>query len=52
MLEVPVPDTTGCRVLDAAVRAMVEDRLALAGLDVLAPFQSSGDVMEDGDLII
>jgi hypothetical protein len=47
MLEVPVPEPGGGRLLDPADRAVLEDRLALAGLDVLAPaFPSSGDVME------
>ncbi len=52
-LEVPVPGSTRAAPLDPAVRAALEDRLAMAGLDLLARGpQSSGDVMEDGDLAI
>ncbi|MDP9386913.1 MAG: hypothetical protein M3Q48_03040 [Actinomycetota bacterium] len=52
MLEVPVPEVPpGPRLLAPEARAALEDRLALAGLDVLAPARhGTGDVLLDGDL--
>lgn len=53
VLEVPLPRSASALPLDPAARAALEDRLALAGLDVLKPaFRSSGDVIQDGDLIV
>jgi hypothetical protein len=37
MLEVPAPQPGPDRLLGDASRAVLEDRLALAGLDVMAP---------------
>ncbi len=53
MLELPVPGQPGQPDLPlaAAVRAVIEDRLGGAGLDVMAPpFPGTGDVLADGDL--
>ena len=45
MLDLPVPDHSPGRPLDAAARAALKDRLALAGFDVLAPAdRSTGDI--------
>jgi hypothetical protein len=49
MLEVPTPDECP---LPAIRRAVLEDTLALAGLDVFAPDARSGDPFEDDDLIL
>ena len=53
MLELPVPDSPDSPdwPLAPEVRAVVEDRLGGAGLDVMAPtFPGTGDVLADGDL--
>ena len=51
MLELPVPDPPEWP-LPPEVRAVLEDRLGSAGLDVMAPtFPSTGDVLSDGDLL-
>jgi hypothetical protein len=53
MLEVPIPELRRRGRLAPEARAALEDRLALAGLDVLAPYRrATGDIIEDGDLII
>lgn len=53
MLEVPVPEWGPGRLLAPEARAVLEDRLAHAGLDVMAPPRpSTGDVVGDGDLIL
>lgn len=53
MLEVPVPDGDDGGLLPPDARAVLEDRLAHAGLDVMAPVrQSTGDVLQDGDLAL
>ena len=50
MLELPVPDPPDWP-LAPEVRAVVEDRLGGAGLDVMAPtFPGTGDILADGDL--
>ena len=49
MLEVPAPDECP---LPAIARAVVEDALALAGLDVFAPDDTTGDPFDDGDLVL
>ncbi|MEA2684824.1 MAG: hypothetical protein QOE93_19 [Actinomycetota bacterium] len=49
MLDVPAPEE--CPFQPAA-RAVVEDALAIAGLDVFAPSGGSGDPFEDGDLVL
>ena len=50
MLEVPAPDECP---LPAIARAVLEDALALAGLDVFAPpTPGSGDPFEDDDLML
>jgi hypothetical protein len=49
MLEVPAPDECP---LQPAARAVVEDALAMVGLDVFAPYGASGDPFEDDDLIL
>jgi len=51
ILEVPVPGGDAGRQLSPEGRAVLEDRLAHAGLDVMAPArESTGDVLRDGDL--
>lgn len=51
MLEVPGVDPTAACPLAPEARAVLEDRLAHFGLDVMAPpFDSTGDVFEDGEL--
>lgn len=51
MLEVPAPEHPSRHPLAPAARAVLEDRLALAGLDLLAPARrTTGDVLKDGDL--
>jgi hypothetical protein len=55
MLEVPTPDEEPSpgRPLPPGVRAVLEDRLAAAGLDVFAPRRGvTGDVLDDDDLVI
>jgi hypothetical protein len=49
MLEVPAPDECP---LPPAVRAVIEDKLAIAGLDVFAPYRNSGDPFDDDDLVL
>ncbi len=49
MLEVPAPDECP---LPPAARAVIEDKLAIAGLDVFAPDGTSGDPFEDDDLVL
>ena len=49
MLEVPAPDECP---LPPAVRAVIEDKLSIAGLDVFAPDRESGDPFEDDDLVL
>jgi len=49
MLEVPAPDECP---LPPIARAVVEDKLALAGLDVFAASGGSGDPFEDDDLML
>jgi|GEM_PF-6119427 len=49
MLEVPAPDECP---LPPAARAVVEDKLAIAGLDVFARNGSSGDPFDDDDLVL
>ena len=50
MLELPVPDRPDWP-LAPEVRAVIEDRLGGAGLDVMAPtFPGTGDALADGDL--
>ena len=55
MLELPVPDqapSPGCP-LPPEARAVLEDRLGLAGLDVFAPRREMpDDVGDDGDPVI
>jgi hypothetical protein len=43
MLEVPVPEQPSDRRFTPAARAVLEDRLALAGLDVLVPTSRTKD---------
>lgn len=50
MLEVPGVDVTTPCPMSPEARAVLEDRLAVAGLDVMAPPSSTGDVFEDGEL--
>src|SRR5687767_2717991 len=51
MLEVASPELADGSTLAPELRAVLEDRLALAGLDVFAPRGGvTGDVLEDGDL--
>jgi hypothetical protein len=38
--------------LTPTARAVVEDALAMVGLDVFAPFGQSGDPFEDDDLVL
>ncbi len=55
MLDVPVPEEEPGpgRPLPAELRALLEDRLAHAGLDVHAPRRgATGDVIADGDLFL
>ncbi len=49
MLELPVPADLP---LAATTRAVLEDALAVAGLDVFAPNGQSGDPFEDDDLVL
>lgn len=49
MLEVPAPDECP---LPPTARAVVEDKLAIAGLDVFARDAKSGDPVEDDDLVL
>jgi hypothetical protein len=53
MLEVSAPKLAARSTLAPEQRAALEDRLAVAGLDVFAPRSGvTGDVLEDGDLNI
>ncbi len=54
MLEVAAPDLPAHAPLAPDLRAALEDRLAMAGLDVFAPPRQglTGDVIEDGDLFL
>jgi hypothetical protein len=55
MLELPAPeeDPTPSRPLEPELGALLEDRLAEVGLDVLAPRKGvTGDVVNDSDLIL
>ena len=55
MLEVPLPEERPSpgRPLPAGLRALLEDGLAQAGLDVHAPRRgATGDVLSDGDLFL
>jgi hypothetical protein len=49
MLDVPAPDECP---LPTVARAVVEDALAIAGLDVLSGSGGSGDPFEDDDLML
>jgi hypothetical protein len=51
MLEVPAPEPAD-GVLSPEQRALTEDRLALAGLDVMAPSGEPKDLFLNGDLHI
>lgn len=56
MLEVPVPEEAAPlpgRPLPPEARAVLEDRLTAAGLDMFAPRRGvTGDVLGDGDLVL
>jgi hypothetical protein len=52
MLDVPVPEAPSGLPLVAETRAMLEDRLGEAGLDVFTPHSRGGNILEDGDLNI
>ncbi len=49
MLDLPVPPDLP---LPPTTRAVLEDALAVAGLDVFAPYGRSGDPFEDDDLVL
>jgi hypothetical protein len=49
MLEVPAPESIP---LPPVTRAVIEDALAIAGLDVLSATGASGDPFEDDDLML
>lgn len=50
MLEGPLPRLSPGLPLAPEVRAALEDRLALAGLDVLTPVPGTDDLVEGDDL--
>ncbi len=50
MLELPAPDLAPRACLSPAGRAVLEDRLATAGLTVWGRREPGGDVHLDGDL--
>jgi hypothetical protein len=53
MLEVPAPELPAHAPLSPELRAALEDRLAMAGLDVYAPKDGvTGDIVDDGDLCL
>ncbi len=53
MRGVPAPELPARSTLTPEQRAALEDRLAIAGLDVFAPRSGvTGDIIQDGDLYI
>lgn len=52
MLQVTAPALLDGDPFPPEARAALEDRLAVAGLDVFAPRNGTGDVVADGDLWI